>query len=156
MPNKRTLGYIVLGGDKHPLRWYENEGRFYIGVCGRHVRSSITTFEAGEYEHARRCIGLHYRTMSKSPLNYSGDLLERFSNLQIVRLIDSYGCQLNSSQINEPRRSTGEGSIATRSGVDGQTARGASPGIRSIYPTTLGRLGGRAKTVDFIKGENSK
>jgi hypothetical protein len=87
--NTRTEGYIVIGGDGHPLRWYEDEGRFYVGIFP--YRPAVTIFPAGEYETARRAIRRHNRAVKRLPFKYTADLEQRFRDLRIVRLITDGG-----------------------------------------------------------------
>lgn len=87
--NRRTLGYIVVGGDETPLRWYPSEGRFYTGIFKD--RPSVSVFRPDAYGTARRAIRNHYIALDKQTYTYSGHMLTRFSNLRIVRLTDALG-----------------------------------------------------------------
>ncbi len=89
MSNKRTIGYIVVGGDDTPLRWLEHEDRFYRGIYGKNDRPAVTIFPDGSdgYNAARRAIAHHYKTCEKMAYPHYGELLIKFNDLRVVRLI---------------------------------------------------------------------
>lgn len=86
--NRRTLGYIVVGGDDTPLRWYPNERRFYKGVFnGPRNTASVFLASGYDYEDVRRSIAVHYATISRQPYAQHASAY----NLRIVRLTDALG-----------------------------------------------------------------
>jgi hypothetical protein len=81
MANKRTVGYVVVGGLGEPLIWYESENQFF-----RFNSSSASFFPPGRYEDARRLIGRHYRTMNQKLEQAGETVLKHLTGLRVVRL----------------------------------------------------------------------
>ncbi|HEV7700205.1 MAG TPA: hypothetical protein VGO43_08255 [Pyrinomonadaceae bacterium] len=84
--NRRTLGYIVCGGDDSPLRWYPSESRFYRGVFGPHSTASVFLATDYSYEDVRRAIALHYKTIRSQEQRVQH---KSAWDLRIIRLADA-------------------------------------------------------------------
>lgn len=83
--HRKTLGYIVLGGDNSPVIWRESEGRFFSAITSSQ-RPATNLFQPGEYEHIRSLIARHYRTLASESAVYNQN---RLHGLFIVRLVSA-------------------------------------------------------------------
>lgn len=86
---KKTLGYIVVGGDGQPLQWYEGLGRFHRCLYSMSVRWATHVWN--DYNQVRRLIRRHNTSLQNdvnARIPGPVDHYKNFRALRIVRLIE--------------------------------------------------------------------
>jgi hypothetical protein len=84
---RRTIGYIVVGGDDVPVSWSETERAFYDSVATPNERGSVSHWQPGEYARVRKHIAEHYRSLDSAPWAEGQEFENRFHGLRIIRLV---------------------------------------------------------------------